>query len=41
VTRAFRSWALDHKPEFTMVYGAPAPGFSTPEEAESGRREDG
>lgn len=32
VTRAFRAWALDHRPEFTMVYGAPVPGFSTPEE---------
>jgi AcrR family transcriptional regulator len=32
VTRAFRSWALDHRPEFTMVYGAPVPGFSTQEE---------
>jgi AcrR family transcriptional regulator len=32
VTRAFRWWALDHRPEFTMIYGAPVPGFSTPEE---------
>ncbi|MDN3356564.1 TetR/AcrR family transcriptional regulator [Actinomadura sp. DC4] len=28
VTRAFRRWALDHPPEFTMVFGAPVPGFS-------------
>jgi len=27
VTRAFRRWALDHRPEFTMIFGAPVPGF--------------
>jgi AcrR family transcriptional regulator len=32
VTRAFRRWALDHAAEFTMVFGAPVPGFSEPEE---------
>ncbi len=31
ITRAFRRWALEHKPEFTMVFGAPVPGFSFPE----------
>lgn len=25
--RAFRRWALDHRPEFTMVFGAPPPGY--------------
>jgi hypothetical protein len=32
VTRAFRRWALDHSPEFTLVFGAPVPGFKPPEE---------
>jgi AcrR family transcriptional regulator len=32
VTRAFRLWALDNKPEFTMVFGAPVPGFTRPED---------
>jgi AcrR family transcriptional regulator len=32
VTRAFRQWALDHPPEFTMVFGAPVPGFNRPDE---------
>lgn len=31
VTRAFRRWALDHTAEFTMMFGAPVPGFSEPE----------
>jgi AcrR family transcriptional regulator len=31
VTRAFRSWSLDHRPEFAMVFGAPVPGFTEPE----------
>jgi AcrR family transcriptional regulator len=26
VTRAFRHWALEHRPEFTMMFGAPVPG---------------
>jgi AcrR family transcriptional regulator len=30
VTRAFRRWALDHRPEFAMVFGAPVPGFDMP-----------
>jgi AcrR family transcriptional regulator len=34
VTRAFRRWALDHPAEFTMVFGAPVPGFSEPEEGD-------
>lgn len=32
VSRAFRQWSLEHRAEFTMVYGAPVPGFSRPEE---------
>lgn len=32
VTRTFRQWALEHKPEFTMVFGAPVPGFTRPED---------
>jgi AcrR family transcriptional regulator len=32
VTQAFRHWALGHKPEFTMVFGAPVPGFSRADE---------
>src|SRR5690349_21605931 len=30
VTRTFRAWAREHTPEFTMVFGAPLPGFSPP-----------
>jgi AcrR family transcriptional regulator len=30
VTRSFRRWALDHTAEFTMMFGAPVPGFSEP-----------
>ncbi|GLY90235.1 TetR/AcrR family transcriptional regulator [Actinoallomurus iriomotensis] len=33
VTRAFRSWSLEHRAEFAMVFGAPVPGFTEPEEA--------
>jgi AcrR family transcriptional regulator len=33
VTRTFRQWALEHRPEFTMVFGAPVPGFTRPEDA--------
>lgn len=33
VTRAFRAWALEHRPEFAMVFGAPVPGFDHPDEA--------
>jgi AcrR family transcriptional regulator len=25
--RAFRSWALEHKPEFSMIFGSPLPGM--------------
>lgn len=32
VTRTFRRWALDHRPEFAMVFGAPVPGYSVPDE---------
>lgn len=32
VTRAFRGWALEHRPEFAMVFGAPVPGFDHPDE---------
>jgi AcrR family transcriptional regulator len=32
VTRAFRGWALEHRPEFAMVFGAPVPGFDNPDE---------
>ncbi|MFB9835859.1 TetR/AcrR family transcriptional regulator [Actinoallomurus acaciae] len=32
VTRAFRDWSLDHRPEFAMVFGAPVPGFTEPED---------
>lgn len=32
VTRAFRRWSLDHRPEFAMVFGAPVPGYTEPEE---------
>lgn len=32
VTRAFRRWAMEHTPEFTMVFGAPVPGFDHPQE---------
>jgi AcrR family transcriptional regulator len=32
VTRAFRHWGLGHRPEFSLVFGAPVPGFSVPEE---------
>lgn len=28
ITRTFRRWALEHRPEFTMVFGAPVPGFT-------------
>jgi AcrR family transcriptional regulator len=41
VTRAFREWALAHPPEFTMLFGAPLPGFDQQEKAgghESGER---
>jgi AcrR family transcriptional regulator len=31
VTRTFRQWALEHRPEFAMVFGAPVPGFTRPE----------
>lgn len=31
VTCAFRRWALEHRAEFTMVFGAPVPGFNKPE----------
>lgn len=34
VCRAFRRWALDHRPEFAMVFGAPVPGFSPPDECD-------
>jgi hypothetical protein len=27
VTWAFRRWGLDHRPEFSMVFGAPVPGL--------------
>ncbi|GAA4626452.1 TetR/AcrR family transcriptional regulator [Actinoallomurus vinaceus] len=29
-SRAFRHWALDHRPEFTMIFGAPLPGYEPP-----------
>jgi AcrR family transcriptional regulator len=29
VTRTFRRWALDHRAEFTLVFGAPVPAFGT------------
>jgi AcrR family transcriptional regulator len=32
VTRTFRRWGLDHRPEFSLIFGAPMPGFSVPEE---------
>ncbi|MEV5751282.1 TetR/AcrR family transcriptional regulator [Actinoallomurus sp. NPDC052308] len=32
--RAFRRWALDHRPEFTMVFGAPPPGYEPRAEGE-------
>lgn len=30
VTRVFRRWALDNRPEFGMVFGEPAPGYAPP-----------
>lgn len=30
VTRTFHRWALDHRPEFAMVFGAPVPGYDGP-----------
>jgi AcrR family transcriptional regulator len=32
VTRTFRQWALEHRPEFTMVFGSPVPGYTRPED---------
>jgi AcrR family transcriptional regulator len=32
VTRTFRQWALEHRPEFTLIFGSPVPGFTRPQE---------
>ena len=37
---AFRRWALDHRPEFGLLFGAPSPACPTRSSA-SGRREPG
>ena len=31
-SRTFRRWALEHRPEFTMIFGSPVPGFTRPED---------
>ncbi len=41
VSRRFRRWALDHGPEFGLLFGAPLPGYAVPHEGtvhEAGER---
>lgn len=30
--RAFRQWAVDHPPEYALLYGSPVPGYHAPAE---------
>lgn len=32
VTRTFRQWALENRPEFTMIFGSPVPAVTRPED---------
>ncbi len=38
---AFRRWALDHRPEFGLLFGAPIPGVPDPAEREAAGRNRG
>jgi AcrR family transcriptional regulator len=35
--RAFREWALSHRPAFLLLYGTPVPGFTPLAESDVGR----
>src|SRR5690348_15569859 len=30
--RAVRGWALDHPPEYALIYGSPVPGYRAPQD---------
>lgn len=32
VARAIRSWALEHRQEYALVYGSPVPGYEAPQD---------
>ena len=33
VCHAFRRWSLDHRADFTLIFGTPLPGYDAPQEA--------